>query len=185
MSLPGLVAAQNLADVVSAEAAWDNIGNNITTTISGSPATITIKGADILALKGVHRASTADFVRIKGLSSLAQPRISSAAINAATSTVLRDNALLKRAPVSEGDYFISRGFLDSQSLKINGIEVASISGSPFSGSTALFPLTISSFGAPANLRVSEPMPSGVLNSPERAIPIETDSLILYAKAGQS
>jgi hypothetical protein len=185
MALPGLVAANNLSDLVNIETAWNNIGANITATVSGAPATITIKGRDIFALKGVHRASTADFVRIKGLTALAQPRITTASVNASSGTVLRDAALLKASPVSEGDYYISRGALNGGILKVNGIPVASISGSPFSGDTASVPLLISSFGAPANFRFSEPMSSGVLNSPERAIPIETDSLILYIKAGQS
>jgi hypothetical protein len=64
---------------------------------------LTIKGKDILALNGVRNASTRDFVFIKGLTSAAQPRITTAAQNAASGTVLRDLALLRNAPSSEGD----------------------------------------------------------------------------------
>jgi len=147
--------------------------------------TLEIKADDVLALRGVNRSSACDFVQIKGLTTLAQPRISAASINAQAATVFRDNALLKNSPVSEGDYYLSRGFLDGASLKVNNINLASISGSPFSGSTATSPLLFSSMGAPVNFRVSESMTLGTLSSPERAIPIETDDLILYAKAGQS
>lgn len=184
MALPGLVAANNLGDVTNKEAAWDNLGQSISVTISGAPASITIKAGDILALTGVRANSTADFVRIKGLTAPAQPRITTAAIASASGAALRDNALLKASPTSEGDYFISRGSLDGQSLLVNGIGVATISGSPFSGDTAIAPLLISSFNLPVNLRIANAMASGVLASPERAIPVESEEFILFAKAGQ-
>jgi len=152
---------------------------------SGSSALIVIEGSDILELQGAKDASVADFVRIKNLSSPAQPRLTAAATDAASGTVLRDNALLKASPSSEGDFFITRGALDGQSLRVNGLAIASISGSPFSGSTASCPLLISSFAAPTNLRISNAMVSGALAFPEKAIPIETDQFILYAKVGQS
>ena len=145
----------------------------------------TIKGDDILELIGARLAATSDFVRIKGLTTLAQPRLTTAAANVASGIALRDNALLKASPSSEGDYFLSRGTLDGQSLRVNGLNIASLSGSPFSGSTASCPLLISSFAAPTNLRLDNAMASGTLAFPERAIPIETDQFIFYAKAGQS
>jgi hypothetical protein len=98
---------------------------------------------------------------------------------------LQDNALLKASPVSEGNYALSRGALDGGSLQVNGVGVASISGSPFSGSAATAPLLISSLGMPQELRIEDAMPSGTIAAPERAIPVESDSLVLYAKAGRS
>jgi hypothetical protein len=146
---------------------------------------LSIKGDDILELVGARLAATSDFVRIKGLTTLAQPRLTTAAANTASGAALRDNALLKASPSSEGDYFLSRGTLDGQSLRVNGLNIASLSGSPFSGDTASCPLLISSFAAPTNLRINNAMASGTLAFPERAIPIETDQFIFYAKAGQS
>ena len=146
---------------------------------------LAIEGDEILELAGARLAATSDFVRIKGLTTLAQPRLTTAAANVASGTALRDNALLKASPSSEGDYFLSRGTLDGQSLRVNGLNIASLSGSPFSGSTASCPLLISSFAAPTNLRINNAMASGTLAFPERAIPIETDQFIFYAKAGQS
>ena len=145
---------------------------------------LAIEGDEILELVGARLAATSDFVRIKGLTTLAQPRLTTAAANVASGTALRDNALLKASPSSEGDYFLSRGTLDGQSLRVNGLNIASLSGSPFSGSTASCPLLISSFAAPTNLRINNAMASGTLAFPERAIPIETDQFIFYAKAGQ-
>ena len=146
---------------------------------------LAIEGDDILELVGARIASVADFVRIKGLVTPAQPRLTTAAANAGSGIALRDDALVKASPSSEGDFFITRGTLDGQSLRVNGLGIASISGSPFSGSTASCPLSISSFAAPTNLRLNNAMTSGTLAFPEKAIPIETNDFILYAKAGQS
>ena len=181
MALPGLVAANNLSDVANIETTWDNLGNGVTT-ISGN---ITIKGKDILALIGVRDASTRDFVFIKNLASPAQPRITAAGLDATSGSTLRDNALLKASGTSVGNYYINRGILNANLLQVNGVEVASISGVPFSGNTALYPLTILSFKTPSNFRFTESMPSSGLANPESAIPIETEDLILYIKAGQS
>jgi len=184
MALPGLVAARNLADVTDRERAWDNIGDGIDYTISGITTNITLQGRDILALEGVRNTSTRDFIFIKGLLSSAQPRLTAAAASVASGAVLRDNALLKASPTSTGNYAIPRAFLDASSLRINGIQAASISTAPFSGSTATAPLSISMLSAPVNLRFTQAMPSGTVTG-DRAIPIDTVSFILYAKAGQS
>ena len=51
MAFVGLVAAQNLADVSSAESAWDNLGASISYTFYNvTTSGVVIKGADILAL---------------------------------------------------------------------------------------------------------------------------------------
>jgi hypothetical protein len=152
---------------------------------ASSPISFRLSAGDILALNGASRASAVDFIRTRGLTSAAQPRISAAAAAASSGTVLQDNALLKASPVSEGNYALSRGALDGGSLQVNGVGVASISGSPFSGSTATAPLLISSLGMPQELRLQDAMPSGTITAPERAIPVESDSLVLYAKAGRS
>jgi len=146
---------------------------------------LSIKGNDILALEGVRSTSTRDFVFIKGLSSSAQPRLTSAAASAAAAASLRDNALLRASPVSTGDYTISGFFLDAASLRINNVSVASIATTPFSGSTATTSLLIASFLAPTNFRFTQAMTSGTVLTGDRAIPIEGNDLILYAKAGQN
>ena len=57
MALPGLISANNLSDVASIEATWDNLGNGVQYTITGV-TTITIKGKDIFALSNVRNTST-------------------------------------------------------------------------------------------------------------------------------
>jgi len=182
MALPGLVAAKNLADVADRERAWDNLGSSVTTP-SGS---ITVKGKDILALNGVSRASTRDFAFIKSLTSAAQPRITTAAQNTASGIALQNAAMLKASPTTAGNYFFSSGVtLSGVSTRINDTPALSIATSPFSGSTATASILLRELQPQANWRITEPMPSGTIASPEFAIPFETNDFVLFMKAGQN
>jgi hypothetical protein len=146
----------------------------------------TIKGKDILALNGVSRASTRDFVFIKGLTSAAQPRITTAAQNAASGTALQNAAMLKASPATIGDYFFSSGTtLSGVSTRINDTPALSIATSPFSGSTATASILLRELQPQVNWRITEPMPSGTIASPEFAIPFETNDFVLFMKAGQN
>ena len=146
----------------------------------------TITGGDVFALAGVHNASTRDFVRIQALTSAAQPRITTAAQNAASGVALQNAAMLKVSPTASGNYFFSSGLtLSGVSMRINGTNARSISTSPFSGSTATVPLLLSDLRPQSNWRITEPMTSGTIASPSIAIPFETDTLVLFMKAGQS
>jgi hypothetical protein len=146
----------------------------------------TIKGKDILALNGVSRASTRDFVFIKGLTSAAQPRITTAAQNAASGTALQNAAMLKASPTTIGNYFFSPGItLSGVSTRINGTPALSIATSPFSGSTATASILLQELQPQVNWRITEPMPSGTIASPEFAIPFETNDFVLFMKAGQN
>lgn len=151
-----------------------------------SQINFTIKGRDILALEGVRNASTRDFVFIKDLRSAVQPRLTVASQNTASGTVFRDNALLKTAPTSSGNYFFTSGLsLRANIARINGTSALSIATSPFSGSTATAPILLRELRAQANWRITEPMPSGSIASPEFAIPFETNDFVLFMKAGQN
>jgi hypothetical protein len=146
----------------------------------------TVKGKDILALEGVSNVSVRDFVFIKGLSATAQPRITTAAQNASSGVALQNAAMLKVSPTTSGNYFFSSGLtLSGVSTRINGTDALSVSTSPFSGSTATVPLLLSDLRPQSNWRITEPMISGTIVSPSIAIPLETDSLVLFMKAGQS
>jgi hypothetical protein len=182
MALPGLVAAQNLADVTDREKVWDNLGSSVTT----SSGTFTIKGRDILALNGVSNASTRDFVFIKGLTSTAQPRITAAVQSAILGGALRDALMPKVSPITSGDYFFSTDItLSGVSARINDTPALSIATSPFSGSTAITNIFLKELQPQANWRITEPMSSGVIASPDLAIPFEMDDFTLFMKAGQS
>jgi len=159
---------------------------------SGSPSsttypyTFTITGKDTLALNSVSNASTRDFVFIKGLLSAAQPRLTAAAATTSSGLALTTNALPKLSPVSSGNYFFASGItLSGVTTRINGTNALSIATSPFSGSTAITPLLFSELRPQANWRITEPMPSGTIASPEFAIPFETNDFVLFMKAGQS
>lgn len=146
----------------------------------------TVKGKDILALDGASSASTRDFVFIKSLTSLAQPRITTAAQNALSGAALRNAAMLKVLPTTSGDYFFSAGAtVSGVSTHINGTLAGSISTSPFSGSTATTSIFLIDLRAQANWRITEPMISGTITAPEVAIPFETDNSVLFIKGGRS
>lgn len=147
--------------------------------------TITVTGRDILALKGVSNVSTRDFVFIKGLSSNVQSRLTATSQNTTAAVALAGSKLLKISPVSIGNYFVSSGNLSASSLKINGISAASLSSSPFSGSSALFPLVFTTMELSSNFRLVPLFASGTITSPTIGVPIETSDLYLYAKAGQN
>ena len=186
MALNGLIAANNLSDVVDIERTWNNIGNNISATVSGLSYSFSIKGSDILALKEVNKTSTRDFVSIKGLSSTAQPRITTASQYTASGVALRNAAMLKVAPTTAGNYFFSSGLtLSGTTFRINGTDALSIATSPFSSATATVPLLFAGLRPQANWRFSEAMTSGTVVSPEFAIPIETSDFLLFIKTGQS
>jgi len=162
------------------------------TSASGSPSsttypyTFTIKGKDTLALNSVSNASTRDFVFIKGLLSAAQPRLTTAAQQVASGTVFQDAAMLKASPTTSGNYLFSSGVsLSGVSTRINGTPALSIATSPFSGSTATASILLRELQPQTNWRITEPMPSGTIASPEFAIPFETNDFVLFMKAGQN
>lgn len=153
-------------------------------TISDYPRSFSIKGKDILALKQAQNTSTCNFIFIKGLAAPAQPRITIANQNTISGVLLEQNALLKASPSSIGNYSI-RSVLAANALRINGNNVASLSLSPFLATVATAPLSVFSLGLGSDLRWSPAMPSGAISSPEIAIPIDSSSFVLYAKAGQN
>jgi hypothetical protein len=145
-----------------------------------------INGKDVLALNSVRNASTRDFIFIKGLLSAAQPRLTAAAATTSSGLTLVANALPKLAPSSNGNYFFASGLtLSGVTTRINGTNALSIATSPFSGSTATAPLLFRELRPQANWRITEPMPSGIIASPEFAIPFETNDFVLFMKAGQN
>ncbi|CAK0750464.1 hypothetical protein CCP3SC1AL1_170004 [Gammaproteobacteria bacterium] len=152
--------------------------------VSSFPYSFSIKGRDILALKEVNKTSTRDFVFIKGLSSKAQPRITTASQYTASGVAFQQNALLKASPSSVGNYSI-RSILAANLLKINENNVASLSLSPFSATIATAPISIASLGLGSTLQWTPTMLNGTITSPTVAIPIDFASFVLYAKAGQS
>jgi len=169
-----------------------NLALQYITSASGSlssttyPYTFAIKGKDTLALNGVSNASARSFVFIKGLSTFAQPRITTAAQQAASGTALRDAAMLKASPTTIGNYFFSSGItLSGVSTRINGTPALSINTFPFSGSTATASILLGELRPQTNWRITEPMASGTIASPEFAIPFETNNFVLFMKAGQN
>lgn len=185
MAFVGLVRSRNLADVASAEEAWNNLGNGISYTINNVTASgVVIKGADILALNGVSRVSARDLLLLRGLTSNAQVRLNTIAAQIASGITLQNNALLKASPTSSGSYSLN-GNLSFQSLRINGNPVQSLAVSPFSGGTATTSIFLNRIIVSSGWTIWNTITSGTVASPEIAIPIEDGNYIYYLKAGQS
>jgi hypothetical protein len=145
----------------------------------------TVKGRDILALNNARAVFPRNFILIKGLSAPVQPRLNVATQNTASGVALSNALLLKQSPSSIGAYSILNGTLNAQQLKINGIQASSLSSSPFSGSAALFPLSITTMELSSNFRLVPLFSSGTVVSPTIGMPVETIEFFLYAKTGQS
>jgi len=188
----GLQKQKTIARLTYYPARLQDLAFQYITSASGSPSsttypyTFTIKGKDTLALNGVSNTSTRDFVFIKGLSTSAQSRLTTAAQQVASGTALQNAAMLKASPTTIGNYFFSSGItLSGVSTRINGTPALSIATSPFSGSTATASILLRELQPQTNWRITEPMPSGTIASPEFAIPFETNDFVLFMKAGQN
>lgn len=185
MAFVGLIAANNLSDVTDVETVWDNLGNGISYTINDvTTGGVVIKGKDILALAGAGDLRTQDFLFLKGLTSNAQARLTTVQNQTSSGIALQNNALLKASPTSSGTYALN-GNLSFQSLRINNNPVQSLASSPFSGSTATTSIYFNRLIVSSGWTVQNAITSGLVNSPETAIPVEDGSFIYYLKAGQS
>jgi hypothetical protein len=146
--------------------------------VSSFPYSLSIKGKDILALKEVNRASTRDFVFIKGLASKVQPRITTASQYTASGVALRNAAMLKVAPTTSGNYFFSSG------LTLSGATFKSmapmLSPLPLPRSVAPLPLCLSSLLACALKPIGvSPNPWLVVQSQRLRLPFPSRLRISY------
>lgn len=184
MAFAGLVAAENLADVVSREDAWTNIGNGISYTINGvTTNSVIITGGDILALNGISRVSARDLLFTAGLTSNAQSRLTTIAAQIASGITLQNNALLKASPTSSGLYSLN-GNLAFQNIRINGIGVQSLSTTPFSSGSGTTSIYLNRVIVSSGWIVNNAISSGTVNSADLAIPVEDGDYIYFLRAGQ-
>lgn len=178
----GLIAANNLSDVASVDKTWDNLGDNVTFTVNGTPYAINITGEDIIQISGAHLADKEDFYQLRGLTSPAQPRINNASFLVASGTAFNDSRLRKDDPVSSGLYVLNPGTLSGVSVQTNGVSIGSIGGSPFSASGAISPISLGHVQLTSDTRVVDVFSSGTLASGIKGIPLEYSNLILYIRA---
>lgn len=185
MSLPGLVRAKNLGDVEDKEKAWDNLGNGISYTINGNTSTsVVIKGKDILALERIAELDIKEIIYLAGLASPAQPRLTTIATNTNTAVQLEQAALLKASPTTTGNFQVN-GAVSFTNLRVNGVGIKSLSSSPFSGGNALSPIHLGGIVMDTGFKLNLSPIAGSLSNPELAIPIESNGMLFYLRAGQS
>lgn len=184
MSFTGLVCERNLSDVTNPTQVWDNLGTNVSYTINGITSTVTIKGKDIAALRGIYTLDAGELLYLSNLASAAQPRLSTITANVNTAASLQAGSMLKASPTTTGTFGIS-GALSATSLRINGVPIQSLSGSPFSGGTATGPIRLGAAAINPSFALSTTVESGAISTPSLAIPVEVNGAYLYLKAGQS
>ena len=177
----GLAAANNLSDITSVDKAWDNLGNNLSFTVSGTVYSFSVTGEDIIQISGARSARPDDFRQIRGLSSPVQPRLNSASFLLASGVALDSTRLERTNPISSGTYRLTQGSLSGVAVQTNGVTIGSLGGSPFAASTAVSPIYVSQLKLTSDLRGSDAFSSGVLASGTKGIPVEYGDLILYVR----
>lgn len=178
----GLIASNNLSDVQSVDKVWDNLGNNVVFTVSGTAYSINVTGEDIVQLSGARYANNEDFYQLRGLASPAQPRLNNVSFLVASGQSLDVTRLRKTNPVSSGYYRLDQGPLSGVAVQINGVGIGSIGGSPFIGSGAISRIHLAQVKLTSDTRGADTFSSGVLASGVKGIPVEYGNLILYVRA---
>lgn len=151
-------------------------------TTASSTSGISFTGNDIAAIKGLNGVGNENILRASSLLSPAQPRITVAQSSGATLQAAANVRLSLSSPLSSGNYFLNG--LIASGFSINGNALNSISGNPFSGSTALCPIVLQAL-IPQSLKVNTTFASGALANPTIAIPIEYNDFYVMMVAGQS
>jgi hypothetical protein len=178
----GLIAAYNLGDVASVDKTWDNLGNNVTFTVSGTAYAINVTGEDIIQISGAHFSNNEDFFQLRGLTSPAQPRLNNASFLVSSGVSLNNSRLLEHNPVSSGFYVLNPGTLSGVAIQTNGVNIGSIGGSPFLASGAISKISLSHLQLTSDTRLADTFGSGTLASGIKGIPVEYSDLILYIRA---
>jgi hypothetical protein len=178
----GLVALRNLADVSSVDKAWDNLGNNVVFTVSGTNYDINVTGEDIIQLSGVVLANNEDLLQLRGITSNIQNRLNQTQQLVASGGFVDSTRLLSIEPSSSGNFIINQGVLSGSLLAVNQVEVGFLGGSPFVGSGAISPIYVKNLNLTSDFRVVEPFASGTLASGVKGVPVDYGSLILYVRA---
>jgi hypothetical protein len=177
----GLIASNNLSDVQSVDKTWDNLGNNVTFTVSGTAYTIDVTGEDIIQISGAHFVNNEDFFQLRGITSPVQPRLNAGQSLVSSGVATDGSRLLKHNPVSSGIYVLNPGTLSGVNVQTNGVDIGSIGGSPFVGTNAVSSIDMSHIQLTSDLRGADTFGSGTIASGIKGVPVEYGDLILYIR----
>lgn len=151
-------------------------------TVASSFATLNFTGDDVAAIAGLSEVGSQNLLQIKTLLNPAQPRLTGLQASGQAMTASGANLLSTSSPSSSGNYFLSG--LVASGYRVGGNPIGSVSGSPFSGGTALVPLRVGPL-VPQSWKVNTVFASGTLANPTVAIPIEYNGFYVTIVAGQS
>jgi len=178
----GLILVNNLSDVDSVDKVWDNLGNNVTFTVNGTDYNIDVTGEDILQISGVFLVNKDDLLQLRGILSDVQPRLNQAQQLVQSGGVVDNTRLFSSNPSSSGNFILTQGSLSGVNIQVNGVDIGSLSGSPFVGSGSVSPIFLKDLNLTDDTRVVEPFASGTLASGVKGVPVDYGSLILYIRA---
>jgi len=151
-------------------------------TIATSASGLSFGGEDINAIRGLANIGTTNLLLASSLLRAAQPRITQLQASGQAVTASGTNCLPIVSPSSTGNFVVSG--LVASGYRIGGNPIGTVSGSPFSGSTATVPLRIDGL-IPQSWQTTTMFASGSLASPSLAIPIEYDGFYVAIVVGQS
>ena len=134
------------------------------------------------AIAGLSEVGSQNLLQIKTLLNPAQPRLTGLQASGQAMIASGANLLSTSSPSSSGNYFLSG--LVASGYQVGGNPIGSVSGSPFSGGTALVPLRVGPL-VPQSWKVNTAFASGTLANPTVAIPIEYNGFYVTIVAGQS
>lgn len=151
-------------------------------TTAQSSGPISFTGDDVAAIQGINSVGASNIGKIKKLKTTAQPQISLLRKEANALQVLSNASLPTASPSSSGNYQVSS--LVASGYYVGANAIGSVSGSPYSGNTALVPLYFSTL-IPNSWSSQTIFASGSLSSASIAIPVEYNGFYVYIPAGQS
>lgn len=152
------------------------------TTIAQSLGSISFTGNDISTLSQLASVGNDNVARVALVTKPVQPRLT-ALIASGEQIVSSGLTLLSTTnPTSSGVYRLQS--LVASGYYVGPNAIGTVSGSPFSGNTAIVPLYLSAF-TPQSWKTQSPMVSGSLTAPSLAIPIEYNDFYVTMVVGQS
>lgn len=150
--------------------------------IATSASGLSFGGDDIDAIRGLASIGTTNLLLASSLLRAAQPRITQLQASGQSAIASGANCLPIVSPSSTGNFVVSG--LVASGYSVGGNAIGTVSGSPFSGSTATVPLRVDSL-IPQSWQAATTFSPGVLASPSLAIPIEYDGFYVAMVVGQS
>lgn len=153
----------------------------VSSVIASSASGLSLSGNDISAINGLSEVGIVNILQVASLKSHAQSRLTALTSSGQQIVASGQTLLPSSSPSSSGTYFVNS--ISASGYSINGNPLNSVSGSPFSGSTATVPIVVQSL-IPNKFTTNSSLASGSLSTPTLAIPIDYNGFYVMLVAGK-